>query len=836
VSSRLLSPRRLEPLARYSAFLVPAFDLGVRAGLGEDVAGETAAAPAWPAGGQAMDLPYYHRFDFRSGEQGDFETLARALTPRELPAEVGIRPMYVDRPGWDLPSAGAPLGMGGALRSLETEDTDWSGPERDTFVAALADELNRAEAPPDDPDDDPVVVPPLYGRWHAERTRLDARGTGWFDELNRDPRRRAAAGMGTRVVTAQRSAILHAAWLQVDGILAANERVRQMKLGQAVSERLHARRLGAAPEGVLLTLTAPLHSRVRAAERTVRGVVDDSRLPAASVDAAFRRIARPLGGVRRRQLGDGAVEELAAAPVVERLASGDLAAAPLVPRAPATLVSLDDILRAHAPPAPVVGGGGVIAAIRDAVGAGTRPTRRGGLLGPVLTAIGVRGEGGPRAPGEALLDARAVRAAPSRPGFAVVPPGAAQPGANVGGPGGLRPRQPDSPDAAAFRGAIALVAERLQRPAAPVEPAPVAPVAALAGQVLDLTDPTTTVPARLRATIRLEPQLAHVTWDPERPDEIMAAPEFPQPMYEPLRDLSQDHLLPNLADVAQDTVALVLEDHAFIEAYHAALNHETMRRLLLAGYPTDQRGSPFRQFWDVSGYVARAGDPTDSDALRDRLNDVPPLHDWPTAAPLGTNRNRPDADGLVLLVRGRLLRRYPGAIVYACRAAWDPVARRRVILEPEEHVQPQYRGTLDPDLTFFGFALTAERVRGDEANPARDPGWFFVFQQQPSEPRFGFEPLPDPPVAPPVEEWNDLTWANLAPAGTDPGELGFAPATGALANVAIRDLPAPGGGVANPGDRANAWGADAAQTAFIAMRRPARVAIHGRTMVPEERG
>ena len=35
------------------------------------------------------------------------------------------------------------------------------------------------------------------------------------------------------------------------------------------------------------------------------------------------------------------------------------------------------------------------------------------------------------------------------------------------------------------------------------------------------------------------------------------------------------------------------------------LNHEFAGELLWRGYPTDKRGSYFRQFWDVSEYVAR---------------------------------------------------------------------------------------------------------------------------------------------------------------------------------------------------------------------------------------
>ena len=49
--SRLICPRRLEPDTPYHAFLVPAFEPGRLAGLGQDPAGAAQATPAWPPGG-----------------------------------------------------------------------------------------------------------------------------------------------------------------------------------------------------------------------------------------------------------------------------------------------------------------------------------------------------------------------------------------------------------------------------------------------------------------------------------------------------------------------------------------------------------------------------------------------------------------------------------------------------------------------------------------------------------------------------------------------------------------------------------------------------------------
>ena len=57
------------------------------------------------------------------------------------------------------------------------------------------------------------------------------------------------------------------------------------------------------------------------------------------------------------------------------------------------------------------------------------------------------------------------------------------------------------------------------------------------------------------------------------------------------------------------------------------LNSELGRELLWRGYPTDQRGTSFRQFWDAT--AAGAGDHTD----------IPPVHEW-DGRELGANTRR----------------------------------------------------------------------------------------------------------------------------------------------------------------------------------------------------
>ena len=57
-------------------------------------------------------------------------------------------------------------------------------------------------------------------------------------------------------------------------------------------------------------------------------------------------------------------------------------------------------------------------------------------------------------------------------------------------------------------------------------------------------------------------------------------------------------------------------------------------------YPTDQRPSSFRQFWDVRGYVPKPGDPADPARLKENLRDIPPITPRQVAAQYAARRQR----------------------------------------------------------------------------------------------------------------------------------------------------------------------------------------------------
>jgi len=318
-------------------------------------------------------------------------------------------------------------------------------------------------------------------------------------------------------------------------------------------------------------------------------------------------------------------------------------------------------------------------------------------------------------------------------------------------------------------------------------------------------------------------------------------------MYEPLCAISSELLVPNLKLIEPNTISLMVRNQPFIEAYMVGLNHEFARELLWREYPTDQRPSSFRQFWDVS-HVANVQN-LDPKVFEESLRDIVKIHEWAPASHLGDHNNRraagdpPEEAGtpllkrpVVLVLRGDLLKRYPNTIIYAQRARWGTGADNalRLVLWDETGERseddpadpniryPQYKAFVGPDIHFIGFDLSVEEVRGDttldetaEAKatiPANKLGWFFALKEVVGEPRFGLDD--DMPEAPATIVWDNLSWENL---GTDV----------TLIDVAKPFAVEPGGT-----DRENvAWGANSADMAFILYQKPVLVAVHSREML-----
>ena len=180
------------------------------------------------------------------------------------------------------------------------------------------------------------------------------------------------------------------------------------------------------------------------------------------------------------------------------------------------------------------------------------------------------------------------------------------------------------------------------------------------------------------------------------------------------------------------------------------------RELLYHEYPTDQRGTYFRQFWDVRGVLGPGGAPIDPEKLRD----IERIHRWKAArsawAPIPDASRAPREGHLVFLIKGELLRRYPDTLVYAVKAKIEDGARtlgdRGALSGLRGPARSRHRVLrLRP----------AGRARSRRPDPTKDQGWYFVLQEQPTEPLFGLD-ADDGRYAARPATWNDLNWAHLA--------------------------------------------------------------------------
>jgi hypothetical protein len=381
----------------------------------------------------------------------------------------------------------------------------------------------------------------------------------------------------------------------------------------------------------------------------------------------------------------------------------------------------------------------------------------------------------------------------------------------------------DSVEATRFKAALSQTFETMQQSARAGTPPPRTAIDldAVASEAATALDPAMTITRRVKALIEVPPQVGEEVGDGFV--EPMAYPEIDSPMFEPLAKLSPELFLPNINLISPNSVTLVEANRPFIEAYMVGLNHEMSRELLWNEFPTDQRGSYFRQFWNVAGVAPPNGDP-------DKLRDIREIHAWIKRLALGHHSARPPLPGgeerLVLLVRGDLFRRYPNTEVYALKALADPSGKRSL---GADRVDYEFYGKLLPDVAFFGFPLTPTQAVGaaDATDASRDQGWFFVLQEQPAEPRFGLDV--GGAFGGAIADWSALSWTSLA---TNAADLQ------ALTHIDL-DRPLPD---VHELDRGNepAWhansglgrhGAQAAHLAYITLQQPVRIAIHASDML-----
>lgn len=839
--SRLFGPRKLEANTAYYAFLIPAFETGRKAGLGEDVvedpADETFTDPltrSWPlTNGALNEYPVYYEWFFRTGMNGDFEYLVGLLEARTMDPKVGVRDMDAHEPLFGLTdlSENAILGLEGALKAPDTVSRDFPDVNDATQfqqeiqeIINLQDDLVTAGNSAT-----PVISPPFYGQWHAmvSRLNIDASDENWVNNLNKDPRNRTAAGMGTLVVQKKQESYMKTAWQQVGDILSANQKIRFAQLAMNAGQMIYSKHIVNLTMDANLLITTPVHPKVLGSPTTIYKQIQESIIPASAFSRAFRKLVRPAGTLMQ---GLGLSNTKNNRSILGLLNNKSISAAP-PKQAPSNIINSDVIankLSSNGTPLwaswilkntwlfiiivlvllvflffitgnlLVVAGAAIFFIV---IYLYAKKSSTAGTVSQSISAGNITTE--------------YVASIEPVPSFILTTPGTpAAPSSSSVSPA------VSALESTRFKNALLGFAGLLQQPVAQPAIKPAFDLANAQAKINFAINPMYAIPKRILPGIKIG-ELAI-----EKIVPVMAYPDIKQPMYEPLRDLSSELLIPNLNLIPQNTISLLETNQPFIEAYMTGLNHEFARELLWREYPTDQRGTSFRQFWDVSKYVNTEG--LSEDELAEKLKDITPIHTWSKHSALGDHNNREtggDDSQLVLVIRGDVLKKYPNTVIYAQKAKWEDDGNTLVINdsgtgEPDDTnmLYSAYSAAVNPDINFIGFDLTIEEARGDVKDETRaererlgdnNLGWFFILKEIPGEPRFGLDAA-ETQAASDATSWDDLSWGHLDMDTT-------------CINVEAMPQATVAGDIQ--------WNTNSADMAYILYQKPVMIAVHAKDML-----
>lgn len=835
VYSRIMCPRKLDANVMYHAFLIPTFETGRMAALGQPIKGIPAQKPAWKSGLNEVELPVYFRWAFRTGANYDFESLVKLIEPRVMDKRVGVRPMDCSKPGYfklnsseEIPPPNpVSILLEGAVKAPTAESTTIIPNEFQSSLSELVN-LNRTQV--EKHDEDPVVSIPFYGMYHAMRKDLNKPGEKiipvfdpnsdvWYNDLNRDPRNRVPAGFGVKAVQDGQEKFMDQAWDQLSDVLEANRKSRLAQVMSAVMGTSFDKNIKNLPREKVLSVTRSLASKILVSNFTVKKQISQSRVPEALFMTPTQKLMRVNSSISRSLIKSGAANL-----TVTTLANDTNKVAGI------TSASIDKFT-------PIAAFSGVTTGV---------PSASIAKLNIWSTVSNI----------DTQFHFQTVKE--SSGGFKnILVTKATTPATNVsathvGTPAGSIRNIRNVPVTGTMAGHIPVSVSNVRQP--PVSIAinenyqaaytennvrfgwsesipekPLIDIPALSSSTLASIKPLNAYKSMLSKLIIWGKGVVVPPADDMLP--AMAYPDFPAPTYKLLIDRDKELLLPNLEFIQPNTFSLLRTNQKFIESYLVGLNYEMGRELLWREYPTDMRGSYFRQFWDVKGVIA----PTTSSEDAEALKDIAPIHTWKKTNQLGKNNARDkqgDSEQLVFVVRGDLLKKFPNTLIYAQKAFKDANGKWFIHKDLDDNALAKevrfvlYQADIPPDIKLLGFDLTINEAAGVDAVsdfPQNNEGWFFVIAEVPGEPRFGMDISFDPDLLNNKVTWNDLSWENF-----DEGNIPFISGT---------KLPKKPGGVAFTvavQDQAGTWGRSAADMATILLQRPVMIAVHATEMLDKE--
>lgn len=663
--ARLLSPRPLTPNRRHIAAIVPVFQPNADLSWGSDPPAE-------------LVLPVYRHWTFRSGEGGDFRTLAARLRAVQPAPADGQAPVIYDRiePPTTIATRGALGPIGGA--------------DEEASAAVQADLADLA-SPPTDPRGRPVIGLPSYGAdWND-----DPIAAPWGAAANQHPGHRGIAGLGADAAIDLQDTLVETVNEQIGAVREAEQRINQLVAGLQAAGALWRQRLPQSPQQRLLLYGPSMRRMVSANGPVLDQVTGDGRpLPPALFSSAARRVLRY--GPARTTLArpdairpDAIVEEAnRCPPLPEAHPPNGNHVGILFPEQ--GMPSLEDAWANL--------GKASIDEVRDALDEffqSLPPQVQGSsdfiqFWEQVLGCINYAFDHKLQFDFIALAD---VLTSLFDPNVDLT---------------GLRRWNCEAhlfeDDGSFDEWEDDLDTSPPDRPCTPVD------IEALEESLSDAIDPTGDNPWIVDLVLD---GIEGLPDPPLAPVEICTGVDLPSWRF--LRDRHPDWLLPGVNGLASDGVSAFESNPSFVDAFLLGINSQLLAELHWRNIPIAAGCTPLKMFWGRINPVQ--GQP--SGAL-ERANDIIDVGNWPAGSTLGDGSHHPDQQGsanLVLVIRSDLFRRYPATLVSAVQANQD--AAGDPLFDPGNEpaanaprTWPIFQGSIGEDVTFFGFDLTPEQARG----------------------------------------------------------------------------------------------------------------------------
>lgn len=736
--SRLICPRKLEHETEYFAFLIPAFEKGRLAGLGATekiIDGTDIQLAAWGheqkhfSGFTAYKnrFPIYHEWKFKTAKATeDFETLARKIVPRKIHPNVGKRLVDIQSPGYNLfydggeyPNQGTIM-MEGVLRHPDSDLPDLLNnktEDNNAFTKSVADLLNLEEdlkeagspinnnaftTNPHFEDesesiyDDPIITPPIYGKWHAQQNRVDPKKNNqWVDQLNLDPRNRIAAGLGVETVRRNQEEYMNRAWGQYKELFEVNNYLKRTQLTIQINERIIKKHFEPLASAKLVSVTAPIHKIVRPQNgKSIKSKFKDYSIPNGVFSSGYNKVTRRGGKLVSRtknyQPADRNNENINS--TVFGIATRRIENTNINTAGPISMVSNSQLFN-------------LLYFTISYLNKTSIPNWKW----EVLTNNGLIGN----------YESGNVNLHKFRDAL-------------------IKIVSYDNTSKINYFNKKHWKVSSSNNPADLDE---------IKDKLIHRINPKSAFHRKISTKYKNVVFKSVQSTEDNKIEAIINPPRFDDPTFEEILKISHDDFVPNLDLIPPNTSSLLEVNRRFLESYMVGLNYEMGRELLWREFPTDQRGTYFRMFWDSADYNARAN--ANGELGRTDIQDI---HHWKKESPLGSHQQEGNvAQPLILVIRGDLLNRYPFTTIYLQKA--EVVDGKRTLVGIPEH--PIFEAKVEPDIFLVGFNKEKEEVL-----PENGEGYFFVIQERPGELHFGLDSEAQDFDAN-LTEWDDINWGHL---------------------------------------------------------------------------